>query len=536
MYRAITWAVCWTRGVDLTDPDAIAKAAGDVALHSDAAGADDRSRRPRRLPPHPPCRRDLECQPGGGRACRSGPSSCRARRDAIAGAGPGTVVEGRDIGAAVASGRGRSRLYLVADATARARRCRASELGQRRPQARRREALARRDHLDSSRTASPLAMADDAILVDGTGPDARRGHRRRGGAGGGAAPVSVQPLRPVELPEKMLGRLRRYAATWLDRNWTIRTHGESNVPSHGPVILAANHIGWLDGPVLFLKAPRPAHALVKRELFVGKTGRFLTAAAQIPVNRTGTDVGALRTAAESLLAGQVVIIYPEGRRGDGEFRTIKGGAAWLSLVSGAPVVPIAIFGTRAPGRPQGHPTREGRCDRRRLRRADHVPQLPPLAAHHGRDRVHHGADREAPARAPRRRPGAGRTGTRATRAAPQGGGQCLTCPSSPSSGGPTSASRRWSIASSAAARPSSGRAGVTRDRVPYDADWNGRAFKVVDTGGWDPGRPRLAERIAAQAEVAVQSPTPCCSWSTPRSASPMPTRRSWRFCGRPTSR
>ena len=161
--------------------------------------------------------------------------------------------------------------------------------------------------------------------------------------------MSVHPLRPTPLPEKMLGRLRRYAGVWLDRNWAIRTHGEANVPSSGPVILAANHIGWLDGPVLFLKAPRPAHALVKRELFVGKTGRFLTTAAQIPVNRLGTDVGALRTAAEALLAGQVVIIYPEGTRGAGEFKKVKGGAAWLALVSGAPVVPVAIFGTRPTG-------------------------------------------------------------------------------------------------------------------------------------------------------------------------------------------
>src|SRR5919112_4458640 len=45
--------------------------------------------------------------------------------------------------------------------------------------------------------------------------------------------------------------------------------------------------------------------------------------------------------------------------------------------------------------------------------------------------------------------------------------------------------------------------GVTRDRVPYDADWNGRAFTVVDTGGWDPDARGLAERIAAQAEIAV---------------------------------
>jgi len=45
--------------------------------------------------------------------------------------------------------------------------------------------------------------------------------------------------------------------------------------------------------------------------------------------------------------------------------------------------------------------------------------------------------------------------------------------------------------------------GVTRDRIPYDAVWNGRAFTVVDTGGWDPDARGLAQRIAAQAEVAV---------------------------------
>ncbi|CUR60392.1 GTP-binding protein engA [metagenome] len=45
--------------------------------------------------------------------------------------------------------------------------------------------------------------------------------------------------------------------------------------------------------------------------------------------------------------------------------------------------------------------------------------------------------------------------------------------------------------------------GVTRDRVSYDANWNGRAFTVVDTGGWDPDARGLAERIKAQAEIAV---------------------------------
>ncbi|MGA9747164.1 MAG: ribosome biogenesis GTPase Der [Nocardioides sp.] len=45
--------------------------------------------------------------------------------------------------------------------------------------------------------------------------------------------------------------------------------------------------------------------------------------------------------------------------------------------------------------------------------------------------------------------------------------------------------------------------GVTRDRISYDANWNGRAFTVVDTGGWDPDARGLAEAIRAQAEIAV---------------------------------
>ena len=47
--------------------------------------------------------------------------------------------------------------------------------------------------------------------------------------------------------------------------------------------------------------------------------------------------------------------------------------------------------------------------------------------------------------------------------------------------------------------------GVTRDRVPYDAQWNGRQFTVVDTGGWEPDARDRAKAIAAQAEIAVQT-------------------------------
>jgi 1-acyl-sn-glycerol-3-phosphate acyltransferase len=121
------------------------------------------------------------------------------------------------------------------------------------------------------------------------------------------------------------------------------------VPDEGPVIFASNHIGWLDGPLLILCTPRPAHALVKAEAFVGRTGRLLRFAGQIPLDRSRHDVGALRTAADALAAGQSVVVYPEGVRGAGDVAHTKDGVAWLALVSGAPVVPVAIFGTRAAG-------------------------------------------------------------------------------------------------------------------------------------------------------------------------------------------
>jgi GTP-binding protein len=47
--------------------------------------------------------------------------------------------------------------------------------------------------------------------------------------------------------------------------------------------------------------------------------------------------------------------------------------------------------------------------------------------------------------------------------------------------------------------------GVTRDRVPYDANWAGRRFTVVDTGGWEADAKGMAARVAAQAEMAIDA-------------------------------
>ena len=132
---------------------------------------------------------------------------------------------------------------------------------------------------------------------------------------------------------------------WILDHLVYRTTvtGRNNVPTGGPVIFAANHISFLDGPVMFGASPRPMHILVKQEMFKGFLGRVLTASGQLPVDRQG-DRAALQRCKDVLDAGRCVGILPEGTRGSGAAADINGGVAWLALNSGAPVVPVAILG------------------------------------------------------------------------------------------------------------------------------------------------------------------------------------------------
>ena len=109
--------------------------------------------------------------------------------------------------------------------------------------------------------------------------------------------------------------------------------------------------------------PRPVHALTKKEMFDGHTGTALRAVGQIPLDRHGVDPAAVKDCVKVLRDGGAVGIYPEGTRGDGELGRFHQGVAYLALVTGAPVVPLAMFGTRDPG---GHtdsvPARGSRFD------------------------------------------------------------------------------------------------------------------------------------------------------------------------------
>ncbi|HXH77738.1 lysophospholipid acyltransferase family protein [Nocardioides sp.] len=147
----------------------------------------------------------------------------------------------------------------------------------------------------------------------------------------------------------LLRALRPVLGTGIARWWDLRVHGADDVPVSGPVIFASNHAGWLDGPLLAMMSPRPVHALTKQEMFDGLLGTFLTATGQIPLNRFSADPSAIKTCLRVLADGGAIGIFPEGTRGAGELEVFHHGAAFLALVSGAPVVPVTQVGTRLPG-------------------------------------------------------------------------------------------------------------------------------------------------------------------------------------------
>lgn len=146
-----------------------------------------------------------------------------------------------------------------------------------------------------------------------------------------------------------LYRFRALATRLIRRRWRLEIRGAENVPVQGPVIIIANHMGWLDGPLMAIVGPRPVHALTKTEMFTGALGRFLVVSGQIPVHRYEVDPLAVRSALRVLRDGHALGMFPEGTRGDGGVASVKGGAAYLALVTGAPVVPMVFLGTREYG-------------------------------------------------------------------------------------------------------------------------------------------------------------------------------------------
>jgi putative phosphoserine phosphatase/1-acylglycerol-3-phosphate O-acyltransferase len=134
----------------------------------------------------------------------------------------------------------------------------------------------------------------------------------------------------------------------------VEIEGIENIPREGGVILSSNHRSYLDGLVVAAIASRRGRKLRflgKREIFEAPVLKYVArAAGQIPVDRGSGSAKPLRAAIDALERGEAVAILPQGTIPRGEDfldPVLKGkpGVARMAVASGAPVIPIALWGT-----------------------------------------------------------------------------------------------------------------------------------------------------------------------------------------------
>jgi 1-acyl-sn-glycerol-3-phosphate acyltransferase len=126
----------------------------------------------------------------------------------------------------------------------------------------------------------------------------------------------------------------------------LTVRGAERVPSRGPVVMAANHESMWDIPLLVMASTRPIVFMAEEGVLGSPAASwFFTRLGSFPVRRGAGDLRAIRAALSVVRSDRVLGIYPEGTRRRGALMPFRPGAAWLALVSGAPLVPAGITGT-----------------------------------------------------------------------------------------------------------------------------------------------------------------------------------------------
>lgn len=137
--------------------------------------------------------------------------------------------------------------------------------------------------------------------------------------------------------------LSRIAYPWLMR--IDHVSGIENVPATGPAILMFNHIAFVDPLIIISLLPRNVVGLAKAEVMANPLLALVPwAYAVITVRRGEVDRQALLRSMQVLLAGEVLLLAPEGTRSPA-LLPAKEGVAYLAAKTGAPIVPVAVEGT-----------------------------------------------------------------------------------------------------------------------------------------------------------------------------------------------
>lgn len=158
--------------------------------------------------------------------------------------------------------------------------------------------------------------------------------------------------------ERAIGRGVNPLVYWISRAivepfclvyFRMQRIGREHIPREGGVIIAANHRSFLDPFVIGTLVRRPVYFVAKKELFYRRVPAwFLSSLGAFPVDRGNADRDAMDTARRIIERGDIVVIFPEGTRTrPGALGPPKRGVGRLALETGAPIVPVAVYGTEA---------------------------------------------------------------------------------------------------------------------------------------------------------------------------------------------
>lgn len=127
----------------------------------------------------------------------------------------------------------------------------------------------------------------------------------------------------------------------------LKCEGVENIPETGAVIVAPNHKSNFDPPVIGVCSPRVVHYMAKEELFKNPIfGAAIRYFGTFPVKRGAIDRAAIRQAVKELKNGEPLGIFPEGTRVHGDkIGRFHDGMASLALMTGTPILPVAVIGT-----------------------------------------------------------------------------------------------------------------------------------------------------------------------------------------------
>ncbi len=129
--------------------------------------------------------------------------------------------------------------------------------------------------------------------------------------------------------------------------WRLEVQGAERVPVSGAFVVAPVHRSYVDFMLAGLAVRRPVRYMAKSSVFVGgPVDRFLYAMGGFPVERDTADFSAIRTCEALLGAGEPVVVFPEGRRKEGDdVVDLFDGPAFMAARQRVPIIPIGIGGS-----------------------------------------------------------------------------------------------------------------------------------------------------------------------------------------------